>query len=44
MKRFQSFPDAAMANFNGIRAVYGSQPLLDGDGVVDESGDKPSVE
>jgi hypothetical protein len=33
-----------MANFNGIRAVYGSQPLLDGDGVVDESGDKPSVE
>jgi hypothetical protein len=44
MKRFQSFPDAAMANFNAIRAVYWSQPLLDRDGVVDESGDRPSVE
>jgi hypothetical protein len=36
--------DAAMANFNSIRVVYGSQPLLDGDGVVDKSGDRPSVE
>jgi hypothetical protein len=36
--------DAAMANFNAIRAVHGSQPLLDGDGIVDESGDRPSVE
>jgi hypothetical protein len=44
MKRFQSFPNAAMANFNAIRAVYRSQPLLDRDGIVDESRNKPSVE
>jgi hypothetical protein len=36
--------NAAMANFNTIRVVYGSQPLLNGDGVVDESGDRPNVE
>jgi hypothetical protein len=36
--------NAAMANFNAIRVVYGSQSLLDGDGLVDESGNSPSVE
>jgi hypothetical protein len=36
--------DAAMANFNAICVVYGSQLLLKGNGVVNESGDRPSVE